>query len=54
MTKAKALGITKFPYIEYDSKGEVSYYEDSTGYWDKFKKDSKGNKIYWETFAQGK
>ena len=48
MTKARALGITIFPYIEYDSNGNLIYWEESDGYWVKREYDSKRNQIYHE------
>jgi hypothetical protein len=32
-TKAQHLGITEFPYIEYDEKNRIIYYEQHDGYW---------------------
>ena len=32
----------------YDEKGNRSYYENSSGYWDKWEYDEKGNRIYSE------
>ena len=48
MTKAQQLGITKFPYIEFDSFGNRTYYETSIGFWAKIDHDSNGNRIYSE------
>jgi hypothetical protein len=33
LTRAQQLGITDFPYKEYDKKGKVTYYERGDGYW---------------------
>ena len=46
--KAKSLGVTKFPYREYDSNGKTIYYEDKDGYWERFERDSNGNTTYVE------
>ena len=46
--KARALGITAFPYREYDSNDNVIYYENSNGYWAKYEYDSNGNETYYE------
>ena len=46
--KARAMGITRFPYYEYDSNGEITYWEDSDGDWRKSEYDSNGNEIYFE------
>ena len=48
MTKAQQLGITQFPYEEYNSNGKIIYSEDSTGFWFKQEFDSNGNEIYAE------
>jgi len=48
MTKAQTLGITAFPYREYDTNGNATYTEFSDGDWVKREFDSKGNKIYIE------
>tara|TARA_R110002020_G_scaffold105188_4_gene245499 strand:- start:50 stop:295 length:246 start_codon:yes stop_codon:yes gene_type:complete len=47
-TKAQELGITEFPYYEYDNKGNVTYYETSCGYWSKTEFDKYGDETYWE------
>ena len=36
------------PYIEYDAKGNETYWERSDGYWVKREYDRKGNITYWE------
>jgi len=46
--KARALGITVFPYYEYDSNGNQTYYESPNGYWFKSEFDSNGYIIYFE------
>ena len=46
--KARALGVTEFPYIEYDSNGNRIYYEDDIGNWCKSEFDSDGNVTYYE------
>ena len=48
MTKAQELGITEFPYREYDSNNKVTYWEDSNGLWDKYEYDTNGNQTYHE------
>ena len=45
-TKAQILGITDFPYYEYDNKGNVTYYEMGDGYWEKSEYDDKGNETH--------
>ena len=47
-TKAQLLGITSFPYFEYDDKGNISYLETSNGVWWETKCNDKGNVIYLE------
>lgn len=49
--KARAMGITKFPYIERDSKGRIIYCEDSDGNWCKKERDSNGYLIYYEDYS---
>ena len=34
---------------EYDSNGNLIYFENSNGHWEKQKYDTNGNKIYFET-----
>lgn len=46
--KARAMGITKFPYREYDSNGNIIYHEESDGSWGRAERDSNGNEIYFE------
>jgi uncharacterized membrane protein len=48
-TIAQQLKIKEFPFTIKDSKGNLIYYENSTGYWSKREYDSKGNLIYYET-----
>jgi hypothetical protein len=45
--KARAMGITAFPYREYDSNDNVIYYESADGYWIKTE-CNKGYCTYWE------
>lgn len=48
-TKARQLGITQFPYMEYDKIGNVLYCEDSSGFW--FKRaysDDYNHQTYYE------
>jgi len=47
-TKAQELGITEFPYEECDDKGNVTYLENSFGYWVKKEYNQKGQLIYFE------
>tara|TARA_R110002012_G_scaffold264361_1_gene447699 strand:- start:241 stop:486 length:246 start_codon:yes stop_codon:yes gene_type:complete len=44
-TKGRELGITEFPYEEYDKNGYITYHENSWGTWWKVEYDDKGNKI---------
>ena len=50
-TKAQQSGhdFSTGPYIERDSKGKMTYWETSKGYWVKHEYDDKGNQTYWET-----
>ena len=36
------------PYIELDSKNNIIYWEDSTGYWEMWEHDELDREIYWE------
>ena len=47
-TKARELGITKFPYEEYDKNGNLMYIEWDDGTWVKREFDDKGNITYRE------
>ena len=47
-TIAQQIGVKEFPFSIKNSKGNVIYFEDSTGYWDKYEFDSNGNEIYYE------
>ena len=38
---------------EFDSNGNVIYFEDSTGFWVKKEFDSKGKEIYYENSDRG-
>jgi hypothetical protein len=48
MTKAQSLGITEFPYEEFDSNGKRTYYENAKGYWVKREYNSDGKCTYCE------
>jgi hypothetical protein len=48
MTLAQQNGITQFPYIITDEKGNRIYFEDSDGSWRKREYDTRGNRIYFE------
>lgn len=48
MTTAQELGITEFPYEEFDEQGKRIYYEDSTGYWCMWEYDEQGVLTYQE------
>jgi hypothetical protein len=48
MTIAQQLKIKDFPFDIKDKNGNVIYFEDSEGYWEKHEDDSNGNKIYFE------
>ena len=47
-TIAQELNVKEFPFSIKDSKGKIIYFEDSTGYWDKYEFDSNGKKNYYE------
>tara|TARA_R110002012_G_scaffold68563_1_gene178170 strand:- start:10 stop:255 length:246 start_codon:yes stop_codon:yes gene_type:complete len=47
-TKAQELGITNFPYEEFDENGNETYTERSDGNWWKRKYDNKGYLTYYE------
>jgi hypothetical protein len=47
-TIAQQLKIKEFPFEIKDSKGNIIYYETSSGCWSKAEFDSKGNLIYYE------
>jgi YD repeat-containing protein len=49
MTKAQELGITEFPYKEYDETGALVYEEELDGRWYKWQYDSDGNNVYYES-----
>jgi len=49
MTIAKQLKIKEFPFEIKDSKNNLIYSENSSGYCVKSEYDSKGNEIYYET-----
>jgi hypothetical protein len=48
MTIANLFKVTTFPFVIKDRNGNIIYYEDSTGYWEKSEYDSRGNEIYRE------
>ena len=48
MTKARSLGITEFPYMEFDSNGKRTDYENEKGYWVIREYNSQGKCIYCE------
>ena len=41
-------GVVEGGFRLYDAKGNMIYYENSYGYWEKREYDSKGNMIYYE------
>ena len=47
-TIAQQLNIKDFPFEIKDKKGNVIYYESSTGYWLKYEYDKQGNELYYE------
>ena len=47
-TIAQQLNITKFPFEIKCEKGNIIYYEKSTGYWQKSKYDTNGKQVYFE------
>ena len=47
-TRAQELGITEFPYTEYDPKGNCTYQERSNGYWERFEHNDLGDLTYFE------
>ena len=47
-TIAQFLKVKAFPFIVNDDKGNLIYYENSDGYWNKSEYDAKGNLIYYE------
>lgn len=47
-TKAQELGVTEFPYIEYDGSGNKIYWEDSNGLWEKYEYGQDGELVYFE------
>ena len=49
MTKAQQLGITEFPYYEYDSNGNMTYWENSEGLWVKREYDENSKTTYYES-----
>tara|TARA_R110002020_G_scaffold173181_1_gene363930 strand:- start:1795 stop:2037 length:243 start_codon:yes stop_codon:yes gene_type:complete len=47
-TKGQKLGITDFPYREFDNNGKETYFETSYGSWFKYGYDEHGNRTYFE------
>ena len=47
-TFAQFLKVKAFPFVIKDDKGNVIYWENSTGYWHKRELDDEGNQIYCE------
>ena len=37
-----------YPYYEYGNNGNISYFEDSTGFWYKKEYDKNGNRTYYK------
>src|SRR6056300_134947 len=49
----KQFGKVSYPFEIYDSKGNMTYHEDSKGYWSKTEYDSKGNQSKTEYDSKG-
>jgi len=47
-TIAQQLNIKEFPFTIKDKNGNIIYWEESNGYWNKREYDSNGNEIYFE------
>ena len=47
-TIAQQLGVKEFPFDINDAQGNLLYYENSSGYWEKRSFDLQGNRIYYE------
>ena len=47
-TIAQQLNITDFPFIIRNNQGDMIYYEDSTGFWERWWYDLLGNVKYYE------
>ena len=47
-TIAQQLNVTEFPFEIKDKNGNLTYVENSNGYWYKKEFDSNGNEIYYE------
>jgi hypothetical protein len=47
-TIAQQLNIKEFPFEIKDKKGNLLYFEDSNGYWQKYERDENGNERYFE------
>ena len=52
-TKAQELGITDFPYKEYDKNVNLTYHETSYNYWEKYEYDKDGNNTLIEWHGGG-
>lgn len=48
-TKTEQKEVTKYPIKVYDINGNVTYWEDDDGYWEKHEYDERGNRTYVET-----
>ena len=48
MTIAQQFKAKTFPFKLYDEAGNQTYYENSTGYWQKWQYNERGNMIYCE------
>lgn len=49
MTIAQQLNIKSFPIIVKDSRQNIIYYEEESGYWEKYEYDEDGVEISFET-----
>ena len=47
-TIAQQLNVTEFPFEIKDKNGNLTYVENSNGYWEKSEYDSNGKEIYYE------
>ena len=47
-TIAQQLRVKDFPFTIKDAQGNLLYYENSSGYWEKRSFDLQGNRIYYE------
>ena len=48
MTTAQKLNIKQFPFEIKDDQGNLVYYEDSDGFWEKSEYDERENEVYYE------